>query len=104
MKTVLVSGGDGKFASKLKESKDFNVLTPPKSVMDVRDFGQVDYLIGMVKPDYFVDTAYVHGKQAVPPRERSGRRDQEFRLRRRSGKNYVATFGRDRYYKRRRKG
>ena len=57
MKTVLVSGGDGKFASKLKESKDFDVLAPPKNVMDVQNLEQVDYLIEMVKPDYFIHAA-----------------------------------------------
>ena len=57
MKRVLVSGGDGRFASKLKESKDFDVLTPPKSVMNVQDFEEVDYLIDMAKPDYFIHAA-----------------------------------------------
>ena len=57
MKRVLVSGGDGRFASKLKESKDFDVLAPPKNVMDVQNFEQVDYLIEMVKPDYFINAA-----------------------------------------------
>ena len=57
MKRVLVSGGDGRFASKLKESKDFDVLAPPKNVMDVQDFEEVDYLIDMAKPDYFIHAA-----------------------------------------------
>ena len=35
MTKILVSGGDGRFASKLKESKDFDVLAPPKNVMNV---------------------------------------------------------------------
>ena len=64
MKIVLVSGGDGKFASKLKESKDFDILTPPKNVMNVQNFEEVDYLIGMVKPDYFIHAGW--GKMNEP--------------------------------------
>tara|TARA_R100000808_G_scaffold63_1_gene519 strand:- start:13149 stop:13856 length:708 start_codon:yes stop_codon:yes gene_type:complete len=59
MKRVLVSGGDGKFAKKLKEfaPKDLEVLLPPKNVMNVEDFEQVDYMLDMVKPDYFIHAA-----------------------------------------------
>jgi len=61
MKTVLVSGGDGKFAKELQKYSgrlsDYNVLLPPKKAMNVEDFEQVDYMLEMVKPDYFIHAA-----------------------------------------------
>ena len=61
MRTVLVSGGDGKFAKELQayseRLKDYNVILPPKRAMNVEDFGQVDYMIDMIKPDYFIHAA-----------------------------------------------
>ena len=61
MKTVLVSGGDGKFAKELQKYSgrlhDCNVLLPPKKAMNVEDFDQVDYMLDMIKPDYFIHAA-----------------------------------------------
>ena len=61
MKTVLVSGGDGKFAKELQaysgRLNDCNVLLPPKRAMDIEDFEQVDSMIEVVNPDYFIHSA-----------------------------------------------
>ena len=55
MKTILISGGDGCYAKKLKEcNTDYKIISPSKSDMDITDVNKLDHILSSTKPDYFI--------------------------------------------------
>ena len=58
MKTILISGGNGKFAKALIEANTkFNILAPKKKEMDIRKTSSIINYIKTQKIDYFIHTA-----------------------------------------------
>lgn len=54
-KIILVSGGDGQFATELKKHNvNNNIILLPKDKMDVSDIKSLDYHVNYNNPDYFI--------------------------------------------------
>ena len=53
--TILVSGGQGNLAKELKKSSNnFEIISPPKKEMDIRNYDQINNFIKNYKPKYFI--------------------------------------------------
>lgn len=62
MKTILITGGEGMFASDFKTEAlgtAYNVVSYGRSQMDIRNAAQVDRVFQQVKPDIVVHTAAI---------------------------------------------
>ena len=58
MKTILVSGGDGKFAGSLKSIKSkYRILTPNKKQLNILYQNSIDKYLSKNKVDYFIHAA-----------------------------------------------
>ena len=70
MKKLLISGGNGRFATYLKKyNEDYEILTPTADQMNVTNFNSVDDFISSNEPDVFIHSAaltkplVIHEKQ-----------------------------------------
>lgn len=53
--TILVSGGQGNLAKELKKSSNnFEIISPSKKEMDIRNYDEINNLIKHYKPKYFI--------------------------------------------------
>jgi len=58
IKTILISGGNGKFATHLKsQAKGFNVISPSHDEMNITSIQDIDRFVEKYRPDYFIHTA-----------------------------------------------
>ena len=58
MKTILISGGDGKFAQSLiKENYKYKILAPNKNLMDITKLNSIEKYIKNKKINYFIHAA-----------------------------------------------
>ncbi len=58
MKKVLISGGDGKFASEIKKyNTEYEIIAPSRNEMDVHNIEQVEHIVSTVKPDILLHAA-----------------------------------------------
>ena len=58
MKTILISGGDGKFAKALiNANTKFNILAPKKSQMNIQEISSITNYIKKKKINYFIHAA-----------------------------------------------
>ena len=58
MKKLLISGGNGRFATYLKKyNEDYEILTPTADQMNVTNFNSVDDFISSNEPDVFIHSA-----------------------------------------------
>ena len=57
-KTILVTGGEGKFAQELlKKNNIHKIHTPPKSEVDITNYWQLSNWLGFVQPDIVIHAA-----------------------------------------------
>ena len=58
MKTILISGGEGKFAKKISEvNSNYRVISPTKKQMNIKNLSSILNFINKKKIDYFIHAA-----------------------------------------------
>ena len=58
MKTILISGGEGKFArSLIKENYKYKIFAPSKNIMDITNLNSIEKYIKTKKINYFIHAA-----------------------------------------------
>jgi len=55
MKTILVSGGNGEFATELNKcNTSYKIVSPSKEEMNVKNINDLEYHMSSQRPDYFI--------------------------------------------------